>query len=187
MNSLKKIKEKLGVSENTIKLTKRFKKEKEFTKIKDTMPQIPNYNFQADLLFLPAFNKFKYLLTVVDLGSDNVDFEAIRDKKPETVAKAFDKIFLREYLNMPYASIKTDQGGEFKGVAMDKFIDNDILVKKSQTARHKQTGSIESFNNTLSSVIMEYLADGNRNWVKILPELRIAINEFRNNRKKEKP
>lgn len=188
MSILKKLKDKLGVSEEVQKLTKRVKEETDFSRIKDTMPQVEDLNFQADLLFLPSYKSYKYLLTVVDVGTDECDFEPITSKKPTAVSKAFDKIFARPYLNFPKVSIKTDQGTEFKGIIINKFLDKGTYVKKSLPGRHRQTASVEALNSTLSNVIMAYLTDKRKDWIKILPELRVEINKLRSiNHKKKVP
>ena len=41
----------LGINE---KLTKAPRKQKVFNKVKDNIPKVEDYNFQADLLYLPT-------------------------------------------------------------------------------------------------------------------------------------
>lgn len=103
MNTLIK---KLGIDE---KFTKAPRQPKFFNKIKDNIPWVKNYNFMADLLFLPTTSKgFKYLLVMVDIASDEFDIEPLKDKESSTVLNATKAIFKRGILKLPYASIKMD-------------------------------------------------------------------------------
>ena len=54
----------LGISEE---FTKSCKKQKVFNKIKSNIPMREDYNFMADLLFLPTTKEgYKFLLVVVE-------------------------------------------------------------------------------------------------------------------------
>jgi hypothetical protein len=187
--SLKQLKAKLGIDD---KLTKPFRGEKTYNKVADNVPLKPDFNFQADLLFLPAFNGFRYLLVVVDLGTNELDFEPIRNKNADTVLRAIKKIFDRPYLNKPKYSIRTDSGTEFKGVFKNFFDDNDILKKTALPGRHTQMANVESANKILGDIIMNYLnIDLQRrkktgNWIRILPMLREELNEIRKPPKRSK-
>jgi len=48
---------------------------------------------QADLLFLPNDNGYKYALVCVDVATRKIDAQPIKDKKPETVMKAIKKLW----------------------------------------------------------------------------------------------
>ena len=138
---------------------------------------------------MPPYNKYKYLLSVVDIGNNDVDFEPIRNKTPETVLKAFMKIIERKHINKPFASITTDSGSEFKGVFSKFFRDNQILHKIQKARRHNKTANVESLNKTLGDLIMNYLnidikrkgsvEKASKNWIKILPLLREELNKIR--------
>ena len=86
------LKASLNINES---LTKgRNKTTKLYNKVKENIPLVEDYNFQADLLFLPfTKEKYRYLLTMVDLATDEIDFEEIKDKEPSTVLKAMKTIF----------------------------------------------------------------------------------------------
>jgi hypothetical protein len=85
-----------------------------FDHFKDnTFPQ-KDYNIQADLLMLPMTNDgYRYLLTVIDIWSNYIDFEPLKTKTAKETLAAIKTIFNRKYLNEPKASIKTDSGREF--------------------------------------------------------------------------
>ena len=69
---------------------------------------------QADLLYLPDDNGFKYLLAVVDLGSRLMDAEALKNRDATTVRNAMIKLYKRKILQEPLVS-QVDGGSEFKG------------------------------------------------------------------------
>src|SRR5438552_382523 len=113
-SKVKQLITKLGIDET---LTTPIKKPKKFTRVKHNIPLKEDYNFMADLLFLPTDKAgYKYLLVVVDLATDEFDIEPLKDKQPKNVLDAMLKMFKRKYIKTPYASIKTDDGTEFKGV-----------------------------------------------------------------------
>ena len=101
----------------------------------------------ADLLFLPLTKqKYRYILTVVDLATDEFDIEPLKDKEPKTVLAGLKAMYKRSYIKEPYASIRTDAGNEFKGVFQKYLYDESLLHRTSLTARHSQTSNVESLN-----------------------------------------
>jgi len=55
-------------------------------------------------------------------------------------------MFKRKHLNKPYASIRTDDGTEFKGV-FKKYLDEErILHRAGLPTRHSQVENAESLN-----------------------------------------
>lgn len=85
----------------------------------------PNAIHQADLLFLPDDNGFKYALVVVDIGSRLVDAEPLETKSSEQIVAAFKKIYQRGILKKPKI-IEIDPGTEFKGATREYFEENGI-------------------------------------------------------------
>lgn len=174
----------LGIDE---KLIKPRKKQVKFNKIKENIPLVEDYNYQADLLFLPtAKYGYKYLLTMVDVANDEIDIEPLKEKNASAVLNATKKIFKRGILPMPYASIRTDSGTEFKSVYAQFMHDNNIMHKISLPDRHKQTGNVEALNRQLSRLIMGYLTTQdlktkkvNRNWIELVPKIREGLNKIR--------
>jgi hypothetical protein len=181
---MKKILSELGVNE---KYTKPVKMKKEFSKVKDNIPLIQDYNFMADLLELPKTKQgFIYLLVVVDLATDEFDIEPMTNNKSLTVVDAMKKIFKRKYLNKPYASIKTDGGAEFRD-AFDKFCyENSILHKIGIAGRHQQLANVERLNRELGRLlngfmnnIEEKTGESFKEWVEAVPKIRVMLNSFR--------
>ena len=83
-----KLKKKLKIDET---YTRPLPKPKTFVKVYDNIPHKRNWNFMADLLFMPTTTrkKYKYLLVVVDLATNNFDMEPLQNKDPESVLNAF--------------------------------------------------------------------------------------------------
>ena len=126
---MQKLKETLGIDET---LTKPIKKPKQFTKVKDVVPKKEDYNFMADLLMLPTTSKkYRYLLVVVDIATDEFDIEPLTSKEPTVVLDAFKKMFKRSHIKKPYASLRTDAGSEFKGRFAKYLYDESILHRVS--------------------------------------------------------
>ena len=116
-SKLKKLIEDLGIDEE---FTTPLKKEKLFSKVKANVPLVKNYNYMADVLFLPKEKKgFRYLLVVCDLATDQ--FDPMKDKESETIVKELKAMYKRPYIKEPEASIKTDAGNEFEG-AFSKYL-----------------------------------------------------------------
>ena len=66
---------------------------------RDVMPHTnaPKENAvqQADLLFLPNDDGYRYLLVVVDIATRKVDAEPLKSKESKEVKKAMEKIYRR--------------------------------------------------------------------------------------------
>ena len=84
--------------------------------ILDPQDHSPNQIQQADLLYMPDDNGFKYGLTVVDTGSRKTDCEPMSDRTAKDALTAIKAIYKRGILKMPETSIQVDDGSEFKGV-----------------------------------------------------------------------
>ena len=140
------------------RFTKPIKKEKRFTKISDSVTPLEDYNYMADLLFLPKTKSgYKYLLVVVDLVTRAFDIEPLKTKEANETLKALMSIFKRKYLKKPKATLRTDNGTEFKGV-FDKYLkDNKIFHALSSPYRHSQLSVVESLNKQLGRIFIGYL------------------------------
>lgn len=177
----------LGITEKVTRLTDSVKKPKYFTKTRDNVPLVKNYNQMCDLLFLPETKEgYKYLLTIVDIASRQFDMEPLRTKEPEEALEALKKIYRRPYIKEPYASLQTDDGNEFKSVFDQYLYDKNIYHKTARTSRHSQMGMIEALNKELGYYINNYMnaievktGKVNREWISILPKLREKLNKGR--------
>ena len=184
MSKFKKLLGEFGIDET---FTKPPKKETVFTKVKDIVYPKQDYNYMADLLFLPTTKEgYKYALTVVDLWSDEFDIEPLKTKQPKEVLSAFKRIFKRPYLNKPKGSIQTDSGNEFKGVFQKYLFKQNILKKTALPNRHSQMANIERLNRTLGRFLNGYMNEKEkqlkiiyREWTDILDELRVKLNKIR--------
>lgn len=187
MNELIK---KLNINET---YTKPLKKIKKFNKVKDNIPLKQDYNFMADLLFLPTTKKGnQYILSVVDLATDEFDIEPIKNKEPETVLKAFKDMFKRPHLKKPYASIRTDGGSEFKGIFAKWLFDESILHRVAEPDRHKQLGNIEMLNRQLGRLLNGYMnakeeetGEPYREWDEVINIVRTELNKIRKKPEKD--
>lgn len=181
---MKAILQKLGAYDE---LTIPLKKETKFTHVIDNVPLKEDYNFMADLLFLPSDKRGnKYCLSMVDLATNEIDFEPLKNKRPETVLKGMEKIFKRGILKKPYASLATDAGSEFKGVFHKWLYDEDIYHKVGVPERHKQMSTVENLNKQLGILFNAYMnkkeketGKVNKQWTEIIDFVRTELNAHR--------
>ena len=184
--TMKDLYKELEIGDTT--LTKPVKKRNQkYNRVIDNIPMIEDYNFMADLLFLPETkNGYKYLLVIVDLSNNEFDIEPIKDKTPKTTLNAMKTIFKRKYLDKPYASVKTDNGNEFKGVFQKYLVDEKILHKVGLTGRHRYTAVVERLNKDLAKLFNLYMNSKEiksgkvyKEWIDVLPQVREKLNEIR--------
>lgn len=182
---LKNLIDKLGLKD-TEQYTKRPRNIK-YDSVKDNIPRVKHFNYMADLLFLPTSKEgYKYLLTVVDLATDNFDIEAIKNKESDTVLKAFKNMYKSDYIKQPKYSVRTDAGSEFKNVFHKYLYDNSILHRVAEPYRHKQLANVESLNRQLGRIFNLYMnkkekETGNvfREWPDIIDIVRDELNKIR--------
>lgn len=156
------------------------------------MPEFENdYYHQADLLFLPNDDGYKYALVVVDLGSRLVDARSIKDKNANTIIKAFESIYKGKILKYPSHVIGVDSGSEFKGDVLKYLEDIGIIVKTGKPGRHKQQSVVEIKNRDIGKLLFKRMTEEelqtgeiSKSWVDYLPEV---INLINQNTKKKSP
>ncbi len=177
-------------------LNKKHFRQKQYNNLWMEIPHHDNWNLMADLIELPETKKhnYKYLFTIVDLYSMKFDCEPVPNKQSKTVLDAMLNCFKRKYVSKPYASISTDSGSEFKSVFHKWLYDENVYHKLALPYRHKQQSMIESLNSQLTKLIMIFLnqkSKENNNgtayseWDILLPQLRITLNNHRQNRFKK--
>ena len=137
---------------------------------------------QADLLYLPDDNGFKYLLVVVDLGSRLMDAQEIKNRDATTVRNAMIKLYKRKILQEPLV-LQVDGGSEFQGPFKTHF-SYFFKIHTHEAGRHRSQGLIEARNKILGKIIfrfqqIEELHTGNQNteWVRYLPKIIQTINK----------
>ena len=182
-NILKQLKQNLNIDETYTKPT-RTKETiiNDFVK-SNTYPK-QDFNFMADLLYLPTTKKgFKYLLVAVDLWSNEVEAEPLKNKDPEDIVNAFETIFKRGTLKKPFSSIRTDAGTEFKGKFEKYCFEHSILHRVSLPNRHKQTGNVENSNKIIARLLNGVMNAKEaetgkiyREWDKVLKQIITALN-----------
>ena len=167
----------LGLDE---RYTKVLHKDK-YDHVRDNIPPLEDKNLQADLLFLPTTQRgYKYLLTVIDLWSDEIDVRPLKTKNASTVKEAFEDILNGEHINGA-SKVRSDGGTEFKSDFHRYLYDNGMMHSVSLPNRHKQTGSIENVNKLLGRFLNTYMSDNNsHDWTDInLPRLISKLNNIR--------
>lgn len=180
IHNMSKLKKQIGIENNPIFQQPNYKAIK---KEQSHFMTLKKGYLQCDLMFFSHFAGFKYLLTVVDKSSRNFDCEAIKDKQPSTIVKAFEKILSRPYIT-EIKSIDYDGGTEFMGEFIDWCDKNDIIRNISRVGRKKQTGFIESYNYIVSQLISIKVEEDKLkhptkgyNWPQYLPKLREIMND----------
>ena len=170
------------------KLTEVPLKEKHIDMPKTTAP-VENIYHQADLLFLPEDDGYKYLLVVVDLATHKTDFEPLQNKLSRTVATAINKIYSRRVTDGKYLSstpkvLEVDDGSEFKGDFARVFKFKNVKIRNKVAGRHRQQATVESMNGIISRLVQRRMLaeeithnETSRSWVDILPKLRQLINK----------
>ena len=106
----------------------------------DVMPHTTapkeNASQQADLLYLPNDDWYKYLLVVVDIATRRTDAEPLKTKDSAEVKKAFQKIYKRKIIKQPLR-LEVDSGNEFMG-DFKKYYDKLLTIVKKTVGRHRQ-------------------------------------------------
>lgn len=139
---------------------------------------------QADLLFLPNDDGYKYCLVVADVGYPrSVDAEPIKAKTPKDVLQAFKKIAKRRIVIMNnLVFLQVDGGSEFKGVVLEYFNKQGTFIRVGQAGRSNQQALVEYYNGVIGKLLFYRMTAEELNtavesneWVdylkKIIPEL----------------
>jgi hypothetical protein len=153
-----------------------------------------NMIHQADLLFLPTDEGFKYLLVVVDIGSRLCDAVPLKTKEANEIIKAFETIYKRRNSKLKYPkNMEVDAGSEFKGNVKEYFLNKNMSVRVAKAGRHRQQAIVERKNQTIGYVLHQRMnaqelltGQTSRQWVKFLPKVIKVINEEVEKRKPPK-
>jgi hypothetical protein len=93
-----------------------------------------NVYFEADCLYMPEDDGYKYILVCVDLYDGTLDAEQLKELKPNDIVKAFKEIFKRSYLEFP-VFLTLDKGQEFHNdmVISEGFVETlSVLLDKNE-------------------------------------------------------
>ena len=118
-------------------------------------PSIRN-NFQIDIMYLPnpTANRFKYLLTCIDVYSRKAFVNPIRNKTADTTLRAFQSIMAKS--GKP-KNINLDAGGEFDNSLFKNFCENNnIKLWISDPEADNKNAIIERFHRTLRGILLKY-------------------------------
>lgn len=157
---------------------------------KDKGPDMPhtenpmkNGSHQADLLFLPDDNGYKYALVVVDLATRITDAEPLKTKTSKVVLDAIKKIYKRKYLKLP-DYLEVDAGSEFRDV-FEKYFKNKTTIRIKEPGRHRQQSVVETRNGLIGKTLNKRMVAEEVNtgvqstdWVQFLPKVIESINKF---------
>jgi hypothetical protein len=183
-NTFKSIVDKIGINE---KFTKINTKPKHFNKFINGIVPIANWNYMSDLIELPTTDDGnKYMLVILDLATSKFDIEPMKTKSSKATLEAFKKIINRKILILPEISLKTDGGTEFKSDFHNYLFQHKIFHKIALPHRKTQMAPVESLNNSLGRLLMNYLNEkavetgkDYFNWTDILPIIRDELNDYR--------
>jgi hypothetical protein len=144
---------------------------------------------QADLLFMPNDDGYKYILVVVDVYSRLCDAYPLKTKDAIEVLKGFKDIYKRKVLSLP-KRLEVDSGSEFKSVVAKYFKDNNVFVRIAEVGRHRQQAVVESKNKVIAKGLFHRMASQelltgqvSREWVQDLPQLIKILNNKANKTK----
>lgn len=153
---------------------------------------LPNVVQQADLLYMPEDDGYKYALVVVDIGSRMTDAEPLKNHDAASTLKAFKTIYGRKILKKP-ETMEVDSGSEFKGAVAKWFKDEGIYVRVSKTGRHRQQAIVERKNQQIAKALFrrmsaQQLLTGavSKEWIEDLPKLIKILNTRSGKRKVKK-
>ena len=148
-----------------------------------TNAPVENATQQADLLFLPNDDGYRYCLVVVDIATRKVDAEPLKTKESNEVKKALQKIYKRRILKSPLR-LEVDAGNEFEG-AFSKYFKTMLKMVKKIVGRHRQQSVVETKNFQIGKILNTRMLveeinndDTSRSWVDILPKVIQLINKY---------
>lgn len=138
---------------------------------------------QADILYLPNDNGYKYALVVVDIGSKLTDAEPIKNKTPEATLQAIKTIYKRGIIKLPSEKLQVDAGSEFKGVFKKYFESINVYLKFAIPGRHRMQAVVENRNGLIGKYLFEHMVavesttgQESSQWVKFLPKVIMSMN-----------
>lgn len=135
--------------------------------------------FQADLIEMKQYskenNRFKYILTVIDIFSKFAWARAVQSKTGEEVTRAMKSIF-DSCLRIP-KNMHTDQGKEFYNKYFSALM-NEHKINHYSTFSSLKAQIVERFNRTLMNKIWRLFSfNGSYKWIHILPSV---IDDYNN-------
>jgi len=141
----------------------------------------PHDMYQVDTLYMPKdANGELYALVCVDLATNAVDAEPLKNRDAKTTLTAIKKMFKRKHLKKKPRVIEVDDGTEFKGDFEKEMKKMDIFIRRKKAGRSRQQASVEGMNGILGKLLNRAMMvdemhtnETSRSWVDHLPR---AIN-----------
>ena len=124
----------------------------------------------ADLVEMQQFSKWnkgmKYLLIVIDVFSKYGWIKPLKDKKTESVSKAFKEIFKKS--KRKPMMLWTDKGSEFISKHFKEFLKKE-KIKLSHTENEEKSSVLERWNRTMKNRMWKMFTANNNTvyWDKI--------------------
>lgn len=146
----------------------------------------PNTYNQADLLFLPNDDGYKYLLVDVELSSRHIQAVPLKSKASSDVLKAIQKIYGRNGKNGKWklpVVFQVDAGSEFN--ATNKWLkEHNVTVRVAATGRHSQQSVVEKANRRITAIITRLQShhefatgEEDTSWVEYIPRVIPLLNK----------
>jgi hypothetical protein len=146
----------------------------------------PNWVHQADVLYLPEDEGYKYAVVVADVHSKILDAEPIKSLKQDNheVLKALKTIYNRGILKYPHI-IMFDNGNENKDRDIEQFMrSHRINMRFMVPARYRQISTVKTAKRKIGSILHKRMAseelltgEVSRQWVSDLAGLVKVINK----------
>jgi hypothetical protein len=117
----------------------------------------------------------KYIIVITDAWSKYAEIGAIKNKKAETVARAFVDLWVANH-GTPELVV-TDRGKEFVSKATDELF-RILKVKRATTIafRPQSNAQAEVFNKTIIRYLRTMMENGTLHWELHLPMLKLSYN-----------
>ncbi len=144
-------------------------------------PSAPNMTWSMDFVMdaLAGGRRIKCLTCVDDFTKESLDIAVAHGISGEQVTRILDNVAL--FRGYPKA-IRTDQGPEFTGHALDQWAHyHGIELKLIQPGKPTQNGFIESFNGRFRDECL------NEHWFKDLDQAREIISDWRQDYNERRP
>ena len=148
-----------------------------------------NEMHQFDLMYMPSdtlyLNKYKYILSGIDVASRYKVARPSRTKQAKDVAEMIANIYKVEPLTYP-KTFQCDSGSEFKGEVTKMLEKHDVNIRRVTTKyKHTHTAFVEALNKVLAENLFKVqdaqeLNDPekvSKTWVKHLYGLVVKLND----------
>ena len=146
-----------------------------------TLPEAPNQTWSMDFVMdaLETGRRIKCLTIVDDFSKECLDIPVAFGISGDEVVRTLDAV--AAFRGYP-ASVRTDQGPEFTGKALDQWAyRNNVELKLIQPGKPTQNGFIESFNGRFRDECL------NEHWFADLHHAREVIGQWRKDYNEHRP